>query len=71
MALRREWERERGIKPPPTKEEKANLEAGRRYIFEAQMRAHNRKIEAERLRAERQGIKLVENKIPVREVANG
>jgi hypothetical protein len=66
-ALRREWERARGIQTL-TKTEKANLDAGRRYILEAQMRAHNRKAEQDRLRAERRGMRVVP-KIP--EVANG
>jgi len=55
-ALKREWERERGIKPPLTKEQQANLEAGRRHILEAQMRAHNQ--QREKMRAS--GLHAVE-----------
>ena len=64
LALKREWERAHGIKPPLTKQERENLESNRRYILEAQMRAHN----AVKARALASGLTIVRS-IPERKEA--
>jgi hypothetical protein len=67
-ALKRQWERARGIASPLTKEQAENLANGRRYILEAQARAHNKVIAARKEQAEKRGMRIVR---PGRRVANG
>jgi hypothetical protein len=49
-ALKRVYEAARGIKPPLTKEESENLAFNQRYILDQQIRAHNRKIESQKMK---------------------
>jgi hypothetical protein len=41
VALKREWERARGIKPPLTKEERAQLEFNKLWVRDMWIKAHD------------------------------
>lgn len=66
MALKLEWMRERGIKPPLTKEQKDNLAFNQKYIATQWMKARNNELE--RQKAIRSGrLKVISGRIPLRE----
>jgi hypothetical protein len=61
MALKSEWMRERGIKPPLTKAEREQLEFNKRWLLEMQIKARNNVLEKQRKRKESR-LALVEKK---------
>lgn len=44
LALKARWNLAHGINPPLTKEQRENLEWGKRYILEQQIKARNRAL---------------------------